>query len=94
MVTAEYFEQKITDAKTGKENLASLYDLAQKVIHWAREISQEKGFDSSDSAYAWDRVEELLGIISDRNTEQKTTTYFDSFCEEYPEAVKCREYEV
>ncbi|PSO49928.1 MAG: hypothetical protein BRC33_05060 [Cyanobacteria bacterium SW_9_44_58] len=78
MVTAEYFEQKLSDAKTGRENLASLYELAQKAIHWARETSREKGFDSSDSCRAWDTVEELLTVISNRNAVQQNPTYFDS----------------
>lgn len=94
MVTAEYFEQKITNAKAGRENLASLYDLAPKVIRWAQEISREKGSDSLESSYAWERVEEVLAIISHRQAQQKEHTYLDNFCEEYPEAVKCRVYDV
>lgn len=94
MVTAEYLEQKITNAKAGRENLASLYNLAPKVIRWAQEIAREQGSDSSESTYAWGKVEEVLAIISHRQVQQKNQTYLDNFCEEYPEAVQCRVYDV
>jgi len=94
MVTAEYLEQKITNAKAGQENLASLYSLAPQVIRWAQKISREQGSDSLESTYAWGKVEEFLAIISDRQVQQKNQTYLDNFCQEYPEAVKCRVYDV
>ncbi|NBD17114.1 MAG: hypothetical protein GVY04_13530 [Cyanobacteria bacterium] len=94
MVTTQDIEQQITDAKVGQADLASLQDLAQKAKHWAQEISQEKGVHSSDSAYAWNQVEELLAVISHRQAEQKNKTYLDNYCQEHPEAIKCRVYDV
>jgi len=94
MVTVKYLEQQITDAKVDQTDLASLQNLAQKAKHWAQEISQEKGVHSSDSADAWNKVEELLAVISHRQAEQKNKTYLDNYCDEHPEAIKCRVYDV
>ncbi|MBE9169392.1 CBS domain-containing protein [Pleurocapsales cyanobacterium LEGE 06147] len=66
----------------------------QQAIEDARAICAEKGNTSSDCAVAWDIVEELQAEAAHQQAEKLEKTAFEDYCEEYPEAVEARMYEV
>jgi CBS domain-containing protein len=66
----------------------------QQAIENARAICAEKGNASSDCAVAWDIVEELQAEAAHQQAEKLEKTAFEDYCEEYPEAVEARMYEV
>jgi len=86
--------QKIQDVKSGKADPAYIHQVAQEALAWAREVSQEQGQTSAESAYAWDTVEELLAAIADRRAAQGQQTALEEYCERNPSADQCRMYDV
>jgi len=66
----------------------------QQAIEDARAICAEKGNTSPDCAAAWDIVEELQAEAAHQRAEKLEKTAFEEYCEEYPEAVEARMYEV
>ncbi|MBF2020632.1 MAG: CBS domain-containing protein [Hydrococcus sp. C42_A2020_068] len=66
----------------------------QKTIAHARAICAEKGTTSPDCAAAWDIVEELQAEAAHQKAEKLPKTAFDDYCEEFPEALEARMYEV
>lgn len=71
-----------------------LKEKIQQAIKDARRICTEKGNTSSDCAVAWDIVEELQAEAAHQQAEKLEKTAFEDYCEEYPEAVEARMYEV
>ncbi|MGB3492201.1 MAG: CBS domain-containing protein [Elainellaceae cyanobacterium] len=61
----------------------------------ARRMSDEKGADSPDAAAAWDVVEELQAAASHQMNQSATAsrTALEEYCQQYPEAPECREYD-
>lgn len=72
----------------------SLEEEIQSAIAHARSICAEKGVTSPDCATAWDIVEELQAEAAHQKTEKLPKTAFDEYCEDYPEAMEARVYEV
>ncbi|OKH18821.1 hypothetical protein NIES593_21730 [Hydrococcus rivularis NIES-593] len=66
----------------------------QKAIAHARAICAEKGATSPDCAAAWDIVEELQAEVAHQKAEKLSKTAFDEYCQEFPEALEARMYEV
>ncbi len=66
----------------------------QQAIEDARAICAEKGNASPDCAAAWDIVEELQAEAAHQQAQKLEKTAFEEYCEEYPEAVEARMYEV
>jgi CBS domain-containing protein len=72
----------------------TLEEEIQKAIAQARAICAEKGATSPDCAAAWDIVEELQAEAAHQRAEKLPKTAFDEYCEEFPEALESRIYEV
>jgi CBS domain-containing protein len=66
----------------------------QQAIEDARAICAEKGNTSPDCAAVWDIVEELQAEAAHQRAEKLEKTAFEDYCEEYPEAVEARIYDV
>lgn len=60
----------------------------------ARTISSEYGSDSSESAVAWDIVEELEAEAAHQKVKLQGKTAFTEYCEEFPDALEARIYDV
>ncbi|MEM1170075.1 MAG: CP12 domain-containing protein [Cyanobacteria bacterium P01_H01_bin.35] len=63
-------------------------------IEEARSICAEKGVTSRECAAAWDIVEELQAEVSHQKAEKLDKTAFDIYCEDNPEALEARSYDV
>jgi CBS domain-containing protein len=59
----------------------------------ARRVCAEKGVNSPDCATAWDIVEELQAEAAHQRAKKPEKTYFEEYCEEYPEAIEARVYD-
>jgi len=70
-----------------------LEDEIQKALQAARAICAEKGATSRECAAAWDIVEELQAEAAHQRAEKPVKTYFEEYCEEFPEAVEARMYD-
>jgi CBS domain-containing protein len=66
----------------------------KEAVQQARKVCAEKGPTSKDCAAAWDIVEELQAEAAHQRNERLPKTAFDEYCEEYPEAMEARVYEV
>jgi CBS domain-containing protein len=66
----------------------------QKATESARAICAEKGPTSRECAAAWDVVEELQAEASHQRAKKPDKTAFEEYCEEYPEAMEARMYDV
>ncbi|MDZ7958333.1 MAG: CP12 domain-containing protein [Aulosira sp. DedQUE10] len=66
----------------------------QEEIKKARLICAEAGIRSRKCAAAWDAVEEMQAEISHQRAHQLPKTAFEQYCEEYPEALEVRMYEL
>jgi hypothetical protein len=71
---------------------APLEQQLQSMLEQARFACSNNGELSSECAVAWDAVEEMQAASSDRRLKQKTN--FDRYCEERPDALECRIYDV
>ncbi|MGI0487416.1 CP12 domain-containing protein [Pantanalinema rosaneae CENA516] len=60
----------------------------------ARAICSEYGSDSAKCAVAWDIVEELQAEAAHQKVTQQGKTAFTEYCEEFPDALEARIYDV
>jgi predicted transcriptional regulator len=60
----------------------------------ARTISQTYGSTSKEAIVAWETVEELQAEAAHQRAEKLPKTAFDEYCEEFPEALEARVYDV
>lgn len=70
--------------------------LSQRIsqaIEEARRTCAEHGPASKACAAAWDVVEELQAEAAHQKAEKLTKTAFESYCEEYPDALEARVYD-
>ena len=71
-------------------------ELAEKISHLtelAHRICKESGPGSEACADAWSVVDALQAEFAHQHSEPLEQTAFESFCDEYPEAFKDREYD-
>jgi CBS domain-containing protein len=66
----------------------------QDEIKKARAVCTEKGVRSEECAAAWDAVDEMQSEVGHQMAEKIDRTAFEEYCEEYPEALKARMYEL
>ncbi|MBD2346715.1 CP12 domain-containing protein [Anabaena subtropica] len=66
----------------------------QDEIKKARAVCTQKGINSEECAAAWDAVEEMQAEIAHQRAEKVSPTAFEDYCEEYPEALEARIYEL
>ncbi|UKO98570.1 CP12 domain-containing protein [Nostoc sp. UHCC 0870] len=66
----------------------------QEEIQQARTICSQKGIRSEECAAAWDVVEELQSEIAHQRAEKIDKTAFEDYCDEYPEALEARLYDL
>ncbi|HIK05252.1 MAG TPA: CBS domain-containing protein [Trichormus sp. M33_DOE_039] len=66
----------------------------QDEIKKARTICDQKGIRSEECAAAWDVVEELQSEIAHQRAEKLQRTAFEDYCDEYPEALEARLYDL
>ena len=66
----------------------------QDSIENARAICAEKGPASRECAAAWDIVEELQAEAAHQRAKKPEKTAFEEYCEEFPEAMEARMYDV
>jgi len=72
----------------------TLEEEIQNAIAYARKVCAEKGVTSPDCATAWDIVEELQAEAAHQKVEKLPKTAFDEYCEDYPEAMEARVYDL
>lgn len=65
----------------------------QLALDEARMTTVFKGSQSVEAAVAWDAVEELM-IAKAKHRLQRTLTAFEQYCEQNPDAIECRIYDV
>ncbi|HLO88761.1 MAG TPA: CP12 domain-containing protein [Nostocaceae cyanobacterium] len=66
----------------------------QDEIKKARIICAEKGVNSPDCAAAWDVVEEIQAEIAHQRAMKPLKTAFEEYCDEFPEALEARVYDL
>ena len=66
----------------------------QKAVENARAICTEKGPNSRECAVAWDIVEELEAEAAHQRARKPEKTAFENYCEEFPDALEARMYDV
>ncbi|WP_414542686.1 CP12 domain-containing protein [Nostoc sp. CCY0012] len=66
----------------------------QDEIKKARAVCAQKGIHSEECAAAWDVIEELQSEMAHQRSEKIHTTAFEDYCDEYPEALEARIYEM
>ncbi|MBW4580879.1 MAG: Calvin cycle protein CP12 [Tildeniella nuda ZEHNDER 1965/U140] len=71
---------------------ATLEEQLPSMLEDARIACSTNGDLSSECAAAWDAVEEVQATTADRRLH--TQTSFDRYCEERPDALECRMYDV
>ncbi|NET89609.1 MAG: hypothetical protein F6K45_16210 [Kamptonema sp. SIO1D9] len=87
-------DKQIAAIKRGEKDPEHIHELAQDALAWARQITKEKGEGSSESASAWDTVEELLAAIAHRRNQQQDQNSLDRYCNDHPEAEECKVYDL
>jgi CBS domain-containing protein len=70
-----------------------LADKIQQLSARARRICHEQGPGSEACAEAWVQVEALEAEIAHQRSESLSKTAFESFCDEFPEALRDRDYD-
>jgi hypothetical protein len=60
----------------------------------ARAVSAQFGPISTEAAIAWDIVEELEAEAAHQRVKNAGKTAFSHYCDEFPEAIEARMYEV
>lgn len=71
-----------------------LENAIQEAIKYARAVCAQTGPTSRECAIAWEVVEELQVAAAHQKAEKLHKTAFEAFCEEYPELLAERQYEV
>ncbi|MEA5619783.1 CP12 domain-containing protein [Cronbergia sp. UHCC 0137] len=66
----------------------------QDEIKKARIICDSKGINSPECASAWDVVEEIQAELAHQKDKKPLKTAFEDYCDEYPEALEARMYEL
>lgn len=66
----------------------------EKAVISARAICAEKGPNSRECAVAWDIVEELEAEAAHQRAIKLEKTSFDQYCEEFPDALEARIYDL
>ena len=66
----------------------------EQAIAEARKACTTYGIKSKECMVAWDTVEELQAEAAHQRAETLDKTAFDDYCEEFPEAVEARMYDV
>jgi len=66
----------------------------EKAVVNARAICAEKGPNSRECAVAWDIVEELEAEAAHQRASKLEKTSFDTYCEEFPDALEARIYDL
>lgn len=66
----------------------------EKAVVNARAICAEKGPNSRECAVAWDIVEELEAEAAHQRASKLEKTSFDQYCEEFPDALEARIYDL
>ncbi|MCG6133726.1 MAG: CBS domain-containing protein [Nostoc sp. LLA-1] len=66
----------------------------QDEIKKARAVCAQKGVHSEECAAAWDVIEELQSEMAHQRSEKIYTTAFEDYCDEYPEALEARIYDM
>lgn len=66
----------------------------QAYIEQARTACSTNGALSNECAVAWDTVEEVQAAIADRRTLKQAKSSLQQYCEERPDALECRIYDV
>lgn len=61
-------------------------------LEHARRLIQMHGAQHPDVAIAWETVEELQTAQANRKASRRSG--FERYCDEYPEALECRMYDV
>ena len=77
---------------TALETTATLEEQLPSMLEQARTACSTNGELSSECAAAWDAVEEVQATTADRRLHPKSS--LDRYCEERPDAVECRIYDV
>ncbi|MBR8828044.1 MAG: CBS domain-containing protein [Gomphosphaeria aponina SAG 52.96 = DSM 107014] len=70
-----------------------LEDEIQKALKTARAVCAQKGPTSPDCAAAWDIVEELQAELAHQKAQKPEKTYFQEYCEDFPDALEARMYD-
>ena len=71
---------------------ATLAEQLPSMLEQARVACSTNGDLSSECAAAWDAVEEVQAATADRRLHAKTS--LDRYCDERPDALECRMYDV
>jgi CBS domain-containing protein len=66
----------------------------QDEIKKARAVCSLKGIRSEECAAAWDVVEELQAEIAHQKAEKLVKTAFEEYCDEFPDALEARVYDL
>jgi hypothetical protein len=66
----------------------------QNSIEQARTACSTNGALSNECAVAWDVVEEIQAAIADRRTIKQAKNSLQQYCDERPDALECRIYDV
>lgn len=72
---------------------SNLEQQIQSMTEQARTACSTNGDWSSECAVAWDAVEEVQVAAADRRYEKQKSN-FDRYCDERPDALECRIYDV
>ena len=72
----------------------SLNQAIQEAVIQARLACQNEGDQSGACAVAWDIVEELQAERSHRKQNEPAKHSLEQYCDENPDAVECRIYDV
>jgi hypothetical protein len=65
----------------------------QAAIDQARAISKQ-GNDQQAAAAAWDVVEEIQAEMSHQRQDHPAKNHFEEYCDDYPDALESRMYDV
>ncbi|HIK45733.1 MAG TPA: CBS domain-containing protein [Leptolyngbyaceae cyanobacterium M65_K2018_010] len=65
----------------------------QELSARARQICQQQGPGSAACAEAWAQVDAIQAEIAHQRAESLEKTAFESFCDEFPEALRDRDYD-
>lgn len=65
----------------------------QDAIAQARALSEQNN-DPTACAAAWDVVEEIQAELSHQRQDYPERTYFETYCDDYPDAPESRMYDV
>jgi CP12 domain len=72
----------------------TLVEAIAEAVAEARTACELSGSNSSECAVAWDIVEELQAEKSHQQQATKTKTSLEQYCNEHPEAIECRVYDI